>query len=163
GMRNQGWKDSFDSASHRDGTLAEPPIALAEVQAYAYGARKAMADLFGLLGQPERERELQAAAGRTRQLFVQRLALDGELGPVRATTPIRWSKRVLASRPGRHPSAAPAFRRSAAIARRLRGVPRRPARRRSLLRAASCRSRRCWRSKPTEWRAAFRPARSYPT
>ncbi len=81
GMRNQGWKDSFDSASHRDGTLAEPPIALAEVQAYAYGARKAMADLFGLLGQPERERELQAAAERTRQLFVQRLALDDELGP----------------------------------------------------------------------------------
>jgi glycogen debranching enzyme len=81
GMRNQGWKDSFDSATHGDGTLAEPPIALAEVQGYAYGARKAMADVFVLLGQAERARELRAAAERTRQLFVQRFALDDESAP----------------------------------------------------------------------------------
>ena len=38
GMRNQGWKDSRDGISFADGTLAEPPIALCEVQGYVYGA-----------------------------------------------------------------------------------------------------------------------------
>src|SRR5256885_3596598 len=28
GIRNQGWKDSFDSVVHADGRLADPPIAL---------------------------------------------------------------------------------------------------------------------------------------
>jgi prepilin-type processing-associated H-X9-DG protein len=31
GLYNQGWKDSFDSISHADGTLAKSPVALAEV------------------------------------------------------------------------------------------------------------------------------------
>ena len=38
GLSNQGWKDSEDSVSWRDGTLAMAPIALVEVQAYAYEA-----------------------------------------------------------------------------------------------------------------------------
>jgi len=38
GLANQGWKDSFDGITFADGTLAEPPIALAEVQGYAYAA-----------------------------------------------------------------------------------------------------------------------------
>ncbi len=33
GLRNQGWKDSFDAVFHSDGQLAEGPIALCEVQA----------------------------------------------------------------------------------------------------------------------------------
>ncbi|MER5452234.1 glycogen debranching N-terminal domain-containing protein [Streptomyces sp. NPDC002764] len=36
GLANQGWKDHDDSIRHRDGRVAEPPIALCEVQAYAY-------------------------------------------------------------------------------------------------------------------------------
>ena len=32
----QGWKDSHDSVFHADGTLAEAPIALCEVQGYVY-------------------------------------------------------------------------------------------------------------------------------
>lgn len=39
GLRNQGWKDSPDAIQFRDGRLAEGPIALAEVQGYAYRAR----------------------------------------------------------------------------------------------------------------------------
>ena len=35
GLIQQGWKDSWDSVSHEDGTLAAPPIALCEVQGYA--------------------------------------------------------------------------------------------------------------------------------
>jgi glycogen debranching enzyme len=38
GLANQGWKDSFDGVTFADGTIAEPPIALAEVQGYAYAA-----------------------------------------------------------------------------------------------------------------------------
>ncbi len=43
GLANQGWKDSCDSISFADGTLAEPPIALAEVQGYVYAAYLARA------------------------------------------------------------------------------------------------------------------------
>ena len=38
GLANQGWKDSGDSIQWRDGTLARGPIALCEVQGYAYEA-----------------------------------------------------------------------------------------------------------------------------
>ncbi|GGH34490.1 glycogen debranching N-terminal domain-containing protein [Microbacterium album] len=38
GLANQGWKDSGDSIQWRDGRLAEGPIALCEVQGYAYEA-----------------------------------------------------------------------------------------------------------------------------
>lgn len=38
GLANQGWKDSHDSVQYADGRLAEPPIALSEVQAYAWEA-----------------------------------------------------------------------------------------------------------------------------
>jgi glycogen debranching enzyme len=50
GLANQGWKDSFDSIFHRDGTLAEGPIALVEVQAYVYEARLQSATLAEHLG-----------------------------------------------------------------------------------------------------------------
>jgi len=45
GLTNQGWKDSHDSVQWRDGTLARAPIALSEVQAYAYHAAVLGADL----------------------------------------------------------------------------------------------------------------------
>jgi len=38
GLANQGWKDSFDGITFADGTIAKPPIALAEVQGYVYAA-----------------------------------------------------------------------------------------------------------------------------
>jgi glycogen debranching enzyme len=44
-LANQGWKDSFDGVAFADGRLPEAPIALAEVQAYAYAAWRAGAAL----------------------------------------------------------------------------------------------------------------------
>ncbi|WP_104043196.1 amylo-alpha-1,6-glucosidase [Arthrobacter sp. ZGTC412] len=38
GLINQGWKDSWDGINFADGTMAEAPIALCEVQAYVYSA-----------------------------------------------------------------------------------------------------------------------------
>jgi glycogen debranching enzyme len=43
GLANQGWKDSWDGIRYGDGRVAEAPIALAEVQAYTYGAYLASA------------------------------------------------------------------------------------------------------------------------
>jgi glycogen debranching enzyme len=43
GLANQGWKDSGDSVFHRDGRTPPGPIALVEVQGYAYAAYRAMA------------------------------------------------------------------------------------------------------------------------
>jgi glycogen debranching enzyme len=50
GLANQGWKDSWDAISFADGRLAEGPLALAEVQAYAYGAWLAGAELADAVG-----------------------------------------------------------------------------------------------------------------
>ncbi|MCI0157305.1 amylo-alpha-1,6-glucosidase [Leifsonia shinshuensis] len=56
GLANQGWKDSGDSIQWKDGTLADGPIALCEVQGYAYEAAIGGAELleaFGLEGADE--------------------------------------------------------------------------------------------------------------
>lgn len=50
GLRNQGWKDSWDAIAFADGRLAEPPIALAEVQGYTYAAWLAAAALWEAAG-----------------------------------------------------------------------------------------------------------------
>jgi glycogen debranching enzyme len=45
-LENQGWKDSSNSIVFADGRLARPPIALSEVQGYAYDARRRFAALY---------------------------------------------------------------------------------------------------------------------
>jgi glycogen debranching enzyme len=50
GLVNQGWKDSWDGVRYRDGRIAEAPIALCEVQAYVYAARRARAVLARRVG-----------------------------------------------------------------------------------------------------------------
>ena len=97
GLVQQGWKDSQDSVFHRDGTLAEPPIALCEVQGYVYAAKRAAATLATALGDAARARQLNDAAKALRQRFEEvfwcddlstyALALDGrkQLCRVRAS------------------------------------------------------------------------------
>ena len=62
GLVNQGWKDSGDAIFHADGRLAEAPIALAEVQAYAYAAYIGAGALAAALGRSERATVLRARA-----------------------------------------------------------------------------------------------------
>jgi glycogen debranching enzyme len=70
GLAQQGWKDSHDSVFHRDGRLAEAPIALCEVQGYVYEAKLQAARLARLLGEPaEFVRELEDAAERLKKRF----------------------------------------------------------------------------------------------
>jgi glycogen debranching enzyme len=88
GLVQQGWKDSQDSVFHEDGRLAEPPIALCEVQGYAYAAKLAGALLARALHEPELAGELDAAAENLqanfeeafwcKELGTYALALDGE-------------------------------------------------------------------------------------
>lgn len=54
GLANQGWKDSGDSMRRADGTLAPPPIALVEAQAYAVAALRGGATLARALDLPLR-------------------------------------------------------------------------------------------------------------
>jgi glycogen debranching enzyme len=70
GLANQGWKDSGDSIQWRDGSLAEGPIALCEVQGYAYEAALAGA---GLLDHFRKEggAELRAWAAKLKARFAE--------------------------------------------------------------------------------------------
>ncbi|EWY39733.1 amylo-alpha-1,6-glucosidase [Skermanella stibiiresistens SB22] len=69
GLINQGWKDSHDSVFHEDGTLAEGPIALVEVQGYVFAAKRAAADLARRIGLPERAATLEIEAEALRVRF----------------------------------------------------------------------------------------------
>ncbi len=76
GLVHQGWKDSQDSVFHHDGSLAEPPIALCEVQAYVYDARRRAAALADALGDAARATALRDSAERMRRAFEDRFWLD---------------------------------------------------------------------------------------
>lgn len=71
GIYNQGWKDSPDSISHSDGTLAKQPIAVAEVQGYVYMAKKHLAPLFRQMGRESDAVRLEKEAGELKERFNQ--------------------------------------------------------------------------------------------
>ncbi|NOX20889.1 MAG: amylo-alpha-1,6-glucosidase [Nitrospirae bacterium] len=69
GLINQGWKDSFDSVFHADGTLATGPIALVEVQGYAYLAYNHIVHIAKSLGDKEVMIQAQQRAKLLRKRF----------------------------------------------------------------------------------------------
>jgi glycogen debranching enzyme len=91
GLANQGWKDSEDAVSHADGRLARTPIALVEVQGYAYAALRGASELARLLGDAETAARLRHDATALRERFNRdfwvetdsflALALDGDKRP----------------------------------------------------------------------------------
>ena len=93
GLRNQGWKDSEDAVFHADGRLAEAPIALCEVQGYAYLAYREAALLAFDLGEKALSQQLEEEAERLQNRFeaafwcedlgTYALALDGAGYPCR--------------------------------------------------------------------------------
>ncbi|GIF77620.1 amylo-alpha-1,6-glucosidase [Asanoa siamensis] len=97
GLANQGWKDSGDSIRFRTGEIATAPIALVEVQGYAYEAALHGAALLDAFDRPGGERwraYADAMADRFREKFWvdgpagahPALALDGDKRPVDALT-----------------------------------------------------------------------------
>ena len=93
GLVNQGWKDSHDSIFHANGELARGPIALAELQAYVYGAWRAAADMAEALHLPLQAQDWRVKAKDLRRRFDAAffdeelgsyvLALDGDKKPCR--------------------------------------------------------------------------------
>ncbi|MGW0480581.1 amylo-alpha-1,6-glucosidase [Nonomuraea sp. NPDC003214] len=77
GLINQGWKDSFDGITFADGTVARPPIALAEVQGYVYAAHVARAHFANAFGDAETERRCLERADEIRARFNERFWLPG--------------------------------------------------------------------------------------
>jgi hypothetical protein len=97
GLANQGWKDSGDAIRFADGRQAEGPVALCEVQGYAYEAAVHGADLldaFGLDGAAPLRAWAADLAARFRERFwvsdadgpFPALALDGKKQPVDSLT-----------------------------------------------------------------------------
>jgi glycogen debranching enzyme len=69
GLVNQGWKDSGNSIVNRDGSLAQAPIALVEVQGYVYAAKRAIARLYRQRGNPDRAEQLAQQAEALQRRF----------------------------------------------------------------------------------------------
>ena len=80
GLSNQGWKDSGDSVRRIDGSLARPPVALSEVQGYAYAAAVRGADLLEAFGVPGTDRWRRWAEG-LRAEFHRRYWVEDAVGP----------------------------------------------------------------------------------
>lgn len=99
GLTNQGWKDSHDSIFHADGRLPSGPIAVVEVQGYAYAALMSMARLALARGTADqssawRLRAEGLAAAIERRFWIEEMefyaiAIDGEDQPckVRSSNP----------------------------------------------------------------------------
>ncbi|MET0986622.1 MAG: amylo-alpha-1,6-glucosidase [Steroidobacteraceae bacterium] len=93
GLVNQAWKDSHDSMFHADGRFPKGPLAVVEVQGYAYAALRAMGQLAGRRGNEQRGAEWHTKAERLRADIESRfwvpemnyyaIALDGDGEPCR--------------------------------------------------------------------------------
>jgi glycogen debranching enzyme len=96
GLLQQGWKDSHDSIFHADGRIAEPPIALCEVQGYVYAAKLAASRLCTALGFGFQATKFSNDAAALKKRFNKdfwceelgtfALALDGNKNPCRVST-----------------------------------------------------------------------------
>jgi glycogen debranching enzyme len=93
GLSNQNWKDSEDSVFHADGKFPDGPIAVVEVQGYAYAAFKGMADLARRRGESADAERWAARAEHLRTMVEERfwmedkgfyaMAVDGHGKPCR--------------------------------------------------------------------------------
>jgi len=93
GLSNQCWKDSVDSVFHADGRLARGPLALCEVQGYAWAAKRLAAKMARAVGIADAPAALEQQAENLRRRFEEAfwcdeigtyaIALDGEKRPCR--------------------------------------------------------------------------------
>ncbi len=96
GLVNQGWKDSWDGINFADGRMAEPPIALCEVQAYVYSSYVARSWLARAAGDTAAEHLWAGRADSIKDAFNEKfwlpdkgyfaVALDKDKNPVDACT-----------------------------------------------------------------------------
>ncbi|HET7182237.1 MAG TPA: glycogen debranching N-terminal domain-containing protein [Candidatus Limnocylindrales bacterium] len=94
GYYNQGWKDAGDAVIDAAGVIAPLPIATCELQGYAYDAKLRLAEIYDVLGMPDRSGPLLEQAQRLYERFndafwweregTYALALDGRKRQVRS-------------------------------------------------------------------------------
>jgi glycogen debranching enzyme len=75
---NQSWRDSGTGVLRADGSYPKPPLALVEVQGYAYQARRLVASLFRRVGDAARADKLDAAAARLQSRFLKEFWMEAE-------------------------------------------------------------------------------------
>jgi glycogen debranching enzyme len=78
GYYNQGWKDAGDAIPMADGTLARLPLAVCELQGYAYDAKVRLGDMYEILGRPADAARLRREAKRLYDRFNDRFWWEGE-------------------------------------------------------------------------------------
>jgi glycogen debranching enzyme len=100
GLVNQGWKDSFDAISHADGSLAQPPIALCEIQGYVYSAYSSIADVARRLGREHLASRLSQRAAILRSRFSRDFWLEHERTVALALDADKRPCRVMSSNAG---------------------------------------------------------------
>ncbi|MFQ5838066.1 MAG: glycogen debranching N-terminal domain-containing protein [Thermoplasmata archaeon] len=96
GLRHQGWKDSDVGVLLPDGSQPHPPLALCEVQGYAYWGMRGLAAISRILGRDEMARHLDVLTSELRDRFdrafwvpatgAYALALDGSGRQVKTRT-----------------------------------------------------------------------------
>jgi glycogen debranching enzyme len=93
GLVNQAWKDSHDSMFHEDGSFPKGPLAVVEVQGYAYAALKSMSELATRRGNETQGTQWLRKADSLRAAIEERfwipqmhyyaIAIDGDGSPCR--------------------------------------------------------------------------------
>ncbi|MDT7813329.1 MAG: hypothetical protein QOH35_985 [Acidobacteriaceae bacterium] len=100
GLFNQGWKDSGDANRHSDGRIAQPPVALVEVQGYAVRGLAGAAELLTTLGEPSLAAEAAKRSEELRDLLEQRFWLEDRHYYAMALDKDKRALRVDGSNPG---------------------------------------------------------------
>ncbi|GLV58492.1 amylo-alpha-1,6-glucosidase [Dictyobacter sp. S3.2.2.5] len=78
GLANQGWKDAWDSMTHSDSRIARSPLALCEVQGYAYAAYRAGSYLARRLRRTEEARTWDHKAETLQENFLEQFWWEAE-------------------------------------------------------------------------------------
>ncbi|MGW2961946.1 glycogen debranching N-terminal domain-containing protein [Streptomyces sp. NPDC001220] len=81
GLRHQSWKDSADAVRDAEGRHVGPPLAVCEVQGYAYEAAVGLAGLLEHRGRHGQAEELRDWAGSLRKAFAELFWVPAALGP----------------------------------------------------------------------------------
>ncbi len=100
GIRDQGWKDSYGAITYPDGTQVEPPVALVEVQGYAYRAMKQMAVLLTRKGEVSLPAKLEKKATLLKERFNRDFWLEEKRAFAQALDVDKKPVEVITSNPG---------------------------------------------------------------
>ncbi len=100
GLTNQGWKDSWDAIMYKNGDLIKPPVALVEVQAYAYAARIGASEIYHALGDESEAYRQRYLANWLREAFDRAFWMEDEGFYCLALDGDKRQAKVIASNPG---------------------------------------------------------------